>query len=645
MAKQLAITGSLFNKNYSDVKGLEKAIYLIADFTIKANASTVKVFYGSEGESKGPIDKALKKGLIPIFKEISSVDFCNLITYLVSQTTGNSGFNPNKPPETEEGRELWLIQKEAFELQLFIDKNLGQIADVLTPDSTLRLTDLLNFTAETIQTKINVIIEEFQKKIQSEQQSVSDGQLNQFIKVLRRLNKLQFILSASSDILSALGSNLNIGNAQKAINTLNKVRQTLILIQAINNPGAALALVNQVSGGLIQDQISKISQIIPIDKLIPLLNKCLKQAKNINSTGQKILGQIRTIQFFIKIAVVVIKVFSVIKTFFTKGFQLPNLYTTVSVTTTVSNIVEESLGEGTKKLILRLEQINYTLGLIVNYCTFLLAGINEILILLNAIKLNIESCQNVDDDLKQEINNTINSLSSTRDQLQTFINAVNSPINRPDTTFGGYTIEIITEQVVDEAINLRRRYGIARGKNNIIAVQSTPTFASLDLIIINEVKTLLVAQGLVKASPLGLTVETLSTISESLNYLEDQSITADSLQPDVDADAEDGGLGVQDFVNNLPGGRKLRRRVRNRLIKNNEKLIKDLKSADPTLGSNEKLIKQKQTETNKLKIEKLEDQKSDLQKLLLLSPALAPAIIIKIKAIDREISELKNKSK
>lgn len=644
MAKQLAITGSLFNKNYSDVKGLEKAVYLIADFTIKANASTVKVFYGSEGESKGPIDKALKKGLIPVFKEISSVDFCNLITYLISQTSQNIGFNPNKKPEGEAG-DLWLIQKEAFELQLFIDKNLGQISDVLTPDATLRLTDLLNFTAETINTKINVIIEEYNKKIQSNEQSVSQSELNQFIKVYKRLFKLQFFLSTSAEILSTLGSNLNIGNAQKAINTINKVRQTLILIQAINNPAAALAVVNQVGGGLIQDQISRISKIIPVDKLIPLLNKCLKQAKNINSTGQKILGQIRTIQFFIKIAVTVIKVFSVIKQFFTKGFQLPNLYTTVSVTTTVSNIVEESLGEGTKKLILRLEQINYTLGLIVNYCTFLLAGINEILLLLNAIKLNIESCSNVDDDLKQEINTTINNLSNTRDQLQTFINAVNSPINRPDTSFGGYTIEIITEQVVDEAINLRRRYGIARGKNNIIAVQSTPTFASLDLIIINEVKTLLVAQGLVKASPLGLTVDTISTISESLNYLEDQSITTDSLQPEVDTDTEEAGIGIQDFVNNLPGGRKLRRRVRNRLIRDNEKLIRNLKAADPTLGSNAKLIQQKEAETIKLRIEKLEDQKSSLQKLLLLSPPLAPGIIIKIKAIDKEIAELKNKAK
>ena len=36
---------------------------------------------------------------------------------------------------------------------------------------------------------------------------------------------------------------------------------------------------------------------------------------------------------------------------------------------------------------------------------------------------------------------------------------------------GNYNIEIVTEQIVDEGINLKRRYGIAIGSDNIIAVQ------------------------------------------------------------------------------------------------------------------------------------------------------------------------------
>lgn len=640
-------------KNVGQTKGLESVIYLIANFTLKADNATRLTFYGGlfsqkDGvviyNPKNPIDKALQKGLIKVLQDISSVDFCNLITYLISQS-GGGGFNPKEKPEGGNALKLWNIQFEAYKLQLFIDKNLGEIGDILTPDATLRLTDLLSFTADTLNNKINAVIEEFKKELESEEGLTLD-EYTKLNKQFQKLFVMQTVLSASAQVLETLGSNVTIGNFQKAINTINKVRSALVLILGIKNPAALLSFANQLSGGAIQNQFAELNKSIPVDKLIPLLKKCLKQANNINSTGQKILGQIRTIQFFVKIAIVLIKVFSIIKKFFTVGFQLPNLFTTVSVTTTVSNVVEEQLGEGTKKLILRLEQINYTLGLIYNFCNVLLVGVNEILILLNTIKLNIESCQNVDDDLKNDLLNTINSLTNTRNQIQTFVNAVNSPVNKPNNTFGEYTIEIITEQVVDEGINLKRRFGIARGKNNIIAVQSTPTFASLDLIIINEVKTLLVAQGLVSADPLTLTGETLSTISESLSYLEDQSINIDTLEtPDISIEGEE-STGLQTFVNNLPGGKALRKKVRNRLIKSNEKLIKDLRRADPSSTGTENLIKQKEQETNKLKIEKLEDQKSSLQKLLLLSgPVGAVPIIAKIKAIDNEIKALKNSIK
>lgn len=645
---------SLF-KDAGKTKGLERVIYLIADFTLKADTATRLTLYGGLFREKNgvviynpknPIDKALERGLIKVLQDISSVDFCNLINYLISQS-GGGGFNLNKKPDGGNALKLWNIQFEAYKLQLIIDNTLGEIGDALTPDATIRLTDLLNVIVDIINNKILVIIEEFKKDLQSGK-TINSSEYDELNRRFKKLFVMQLVLSASADVLESIGSNLDIGSFQKGLNIINKVRSSLILILGIKNPAAVLALANQFSGGAVQDQLAKINQSIPVDKLIPLLKKCLKQANNINSTGQKILGQIRTIQFFVKIAITIIKVFSVIKKFFTVGFQLPNLFTTVSVTTTVSNVVEEQLGEGTKKLLLRLEQINYTLGLIFNFCNVLLAGVNEILQLLNAIKLNIESCQNISDDLKEELSNTIANLSSTRDQIQTFVNAVNSPVNRPDNTFGGYTIEIVTEQVVDEGINLKRRFGIARGKNNIIAVQSTPTFASLDLIIINEVKTLLVAQGLVSSDPLALTGETLLTISESLVYLEDQSVNINSLETaEIGIETEE-GTGLQTFVNNLPGGKALRKKVRNRLIKSNEKLISDLRRADPSSTGSEKFIKQKEVETNKLKIEKLEDQKSTLQKALLLSaanPIQAATIIAKIKAIDNDIKDLKNKLK
>lgn len=651
------------------LSGLEKIINLIKTFILSASFSVNGILYGKatqkeqtqngiqpesvrKSKKKNPIEKALEKGLIEVLKDLSSVDFCNILNYLAN-SIGGSGFNPRERPAGGFALAVWNIQNEAYKLQIRIDRDLGEITGALSADSTLRLTDLIIFASNTIRNKISNSISESQIQFQLNQQGgISDPKIEKYFK---RLFYLQLGLDTSAEILESIGSNITVGRAQKAVKAINKIRSTLILIQGLNNPAAILSLGNQLSGGAIQEEIARINRLIPLESLVKFLKWCLKLCANINSVGQKVLGSIKTIQFFVKILTTVIKVFTVIRRFFLIGFQLPNAFTTVSVTNTASNIVEELLNQkGIKKLIERLDQINSTLCVIVNFVNALLLAINEIIPILRAILLNIESCKNIDDSLKEELSNVIDDLTNTRDSLQGFINSVSETSNQVTRSFGKYTIDIITEEVVDEAINLRRRYGIARGLNGIIVVQSTPTFASLDLIIINEVKALLISKGLVNVGSIGLSSEDLAVVSESISYLGEESITIDTLdslaietpEPVTTAEDEDSeDLQLGEFIDNLPGGRKLRKRVRNKLIKNNETLIKNLKETDPSSSGTQKIIQQKEAETNKLKIEKLEDQKKDLKKLLLITPGAAFIILGKIKKIDNQIKALKNNQK
>jgi hypothetical protein len=649
------------------LSGLEKIINSIKKIVLGASFYLNDIIYGKalvkeqtaigsqpssvrKSKKPNPIDRALEKGLIEVLNDLSSVDFCNLLNYLVN-SIGGGGFNPKERPSGGFALTVWNIQNEAYKLQLRIDKDLGEITGNLSPDATLRLTDLLGFISNSIRNKIAASISESQIQFQITSKGAVEFSDPEVEKYFKRLFYLQAILNTSADILESLGSNLTIASAQKAVNTINKLRAALILIQGLNNPAAALTFINQLSGGALQDQFAKINKLIPVQSLVPLLKKCIKICENVNSVGQKILGSLTTIQFFIKIATTVIKVLTIIRTFFLIQFQLPNLYTTVSATTTASNTVEQILNQkGIKKLVERLDQINSTLCIIINFVNTLLLTINQIIPALRAILLNIQSCNNIDDSLKQDLSNTIDNLTNTRNRLQDFINSVNSAANQVSNSFGEYTIEIVTEQVVDESINLKRRFGIARGKNNIIAVQSTPTFASLDLIIINEVKALLVSKGLVNVGLTGISVDDLAIISESITYLGDQSITLENLDsvsletPEIEDDEDGDNLQLGSFVDNLPGGRRLRRKVRNKLIKNNEALIKNLKSSDPSSTGTQKIIKQKELETNKLKIQKLEDQKKDLQKLLLI-PGTSPLVLAKIKDIDNQINKLKNNQK
>lgn len=336
---------------------------------------------------------------------------------------------------------------------------------------------------------------------------------------------------------------------------------------------------------------------------------------------------------------------------FLKFLQVPSIFTTLGATLGFTEIQQQTIKNFIDKLFQRLGQINAVLGLLVAFVENLLIVINNIVNKLRIMLLNLEQCSNVDKELIQDFVNTINNLEETRTELQTFINTYNANKKLIDTRFGNYNIEIVTEQIVDEGINLKRRFGIARGTDGVIAVQSTPTFASLDQIIINEVKVLLVSKGFVKSSLEGMSAEQISAILDAAQFLEEGAFDPESLNmsPDLTleiSEEDSESLGLQSFVDNLPGGKKLRKKMRQQMIKSNQDLIKDLRSGDPNSKYSQKIIKEKEQETIKLKIEDLQAERDKLKKLLLVpSPVGYPVILKKIAEIDREIIKLKNSLK
>jgi hypothetical protein len=208
---------------------------------------------------------------------------------------------------------------------------------------------------------------------------------------------------------------------------------------------------------------------------------------------------------------------------------------------------------------------------------------------LNLILLNLENCNNLDPSLAEEVKVTVNNLIKTSNGLQQFLDTYNDNTKKLESNFGNYTIKIITEEVTDEGISLKRRYGIALDSNENKAVESTPTFASLDQIIINEVKVLLVSQGLVASDIKSMSAEDIQTITDSLNYLEDGEVDIQNLGistvstsiDDPDNENVDLGLGLNAFVNNLPGGKAMRKRMRKILGEQAGQLKSDLNSVDP----------------------------------------------------------------
>lgn len=551
-------------------KGLEKAIGIIAAFIIDAQNKTNQIVYGKyalEETDGNAIQRALDKGILNILDIVTSVDFCNLINYAINQSPEGSSFDPDKKPDNEDplARKKWQLQNTAFQIQKIIDGYKSSYADAENPESKNALFNLV----QDIKSAINKII--------SDSGGLNDSQIRgAFPEVSLISNYLQNVLGYF-DRYSNI-NNINSKELQKFLSTIDKIRAVCITITSLKSVKGGLSIIDTFSGGKVQQEIAKISNLIPVEKLIPLLRSLLKTANNIISVGQKLIGYINTARAYIKIFLIIIKIIKIIISAL-KKLPLPNIYTTLGISNTTADLINKFSKDFVEKLIKRLQQINLVLNLIAIFATSLVAAMQQIVAKLNLILLNLDSCNRKDQALKDEINNTINSLQNTIKPLQEFLDQFNSASDKAQKQFGEYTIEIITEELTDEGIRLKRRYGIARGSNGIIVVQSTPTFASLDLIIINEVKFLLSSKGLIKSSIPVLSPNEFATVLESTKYLGEETINLENLDLNLteldSAIAQDSDLELATFTDNLPGGKALRKRVQKKLSDFNQKLKED----------------------------------------------------------------------
>ena len=637
--------GDKLNINTTTAKGLEKVIGIIASFIIKSQDSTNKIIYGdprkkfkNKTNNKGDVNQALNNGLLYVVDTLASVDLCNIINYALQQIPGGQPFDPTKPPPTDSvvERSKWTLQKAAYDTQIFIDKYYNTYADSNNIQSRIGLSDLVTQVSISLQEITSAVSQESANPVLLKSYPELSV-LNNFIdNAVGYFNKYTEVRSIPVD------------EVQKIISYIDKTRNVCIAIQGINSPATLINFADSTFNIGIQEQIKRVEKIINPARLIPLLKSILKTANNINSIGRKVLGYITTARAIIRIAVLLLKVFKIIIKFL-KALPIPSIFVTVGIQNIISDTLQEKVNKFVDKTVNRLNQINAVLTLIVIFVTNLLVAIDRIIQALKLMLMNLDACNNTDPDLIRDLNDTIDNLNGTRNDLQTFIDTYNNNANQVNKKFGKYTIEIITEQVTDEGINLKRRYGVGISPENTVVVQSTPTFASLDQIIINEVKVLLVSNGFVDSDLQSLTADQIQVLTESLNYLEEGDINIQEIETSIsqanfnnEADTE---IKLTQFVDNLAGGKALRKRVRKKMIKQNEVLVSELKESDPNGTYTSSVIKEKQNETNKLKIEDLEDQKKKLLATLAISvgnPVITAITIKKIKDIDIQINKLKN---
>ena len=248
------------------------------------------------------------------------------------------------------------------------------------------------------------------------------------------------------------------------------------------------------------------------------------------------------------------------------------MYFTYGAQSKISDI-KDAAKDNVSGLAKVLQAVNALLSITTIFVRYLLTNTVELQRRLQILLLNLELCESMQgSNVLDELKRTSEALRLLETQLGDYIKMYDSKTDPETAVFGTYDIRVIDEQVTEPSITNKRRRGIALDQNGFIVTQSDLTFATDATIIINEVKLKLMAAGLVQPTYATVDGTNLNIISESLNYIDNNDILQNDLniQTFDNGDTPDNldesqGLGLNAFLNNLSGGRRLRKRVRSAL--------------------------------------------------------------------------------
>jgi hypothetical protein len=428
----------------------------------KINSSLYTVFEGkhilsAEDRKDASASKKMQdigiSGLLDLFV---SIDLCNVLSYGANQLAdpnGNSNsFNPKKEPDNNASnlaKKKWKLQKKAYNIQKQIDGYYTQYGDTINKD------DLAKLVQDLITSLTNIL---------SGEDSIDDPELlDAFPEIALLNNYIQSVvgfLNINTDL-----RNVPNDTVKKVIKFVDGIRGACIKIQALSNPLSAG--INFLSPKL-RDDLSKIQKVIDPARIIPAIKTVSQSALAARNATNQIMSIVRVAQLFVRLGILLVKVFAVILAFLL-GIPIPSIFTTTGIQTAASSGYEK-LFKKLNDIFTDLKALSSLLTTIIKLCTTLSIQIGSIIDKINIVLINLEACNNAPTDLVLELKNIRDDLKNSQNELNNFVDNYNKKKEISNNKFGNYTISIITEQVVNPAIKLVRRYGVALDSDGKIAV-------------------------------------------------------------------------------------------------------------------------------------------------------------------------------
>jgi hypothetical protein len=418
--------------------GIEKAIIVAGKTINEIRAKMDDLFYGKfeiaaaeESDAVNPMTgfkETLDKGIFFVMDKLLEVDMCNILEYALNQIPGGKTFDPNVNPDTITdplARKKYEIQLKAYQVQVLIDDFYSLYGDNNTSKKKSALVGLIKKVRTILEEVLGIPPEQVlspEQQIEQEASGLSVGdslQTNAQVQSARELfsadglrdaelvaafPELQLFSNFMEDVYRVFNKYSDVRNfpsqdVQKALKKIDDVRTIAISIQNLTTVSGAINLADRFLDGRISKFIKMISKIIDPKKIIPFLKTIIDVCRIIIRIANQILRIISFFSNIISLFLLLVKVFWILRKFFL-AVPIPNVFTTVGVTTLASDTLNEIVKEkGFLFFLKRLKQINQLLQTIIGFLRSLVTKLFTLVEKITALIFNIESCYSDPNDL------------------------------------------------------------------------------------------------------------------------------------------------------------------------------------------------------------------------------------------------------
>jgi len=528
-------------------------------------------------EASNAVGSFVQSGLFNALDALNSVDLCNVLTYLTDMINIKKKPRPPRPTWTAAQTALYTLQDAAAQVQTQIDKytaypNVFIGSYVGTGPNAVPINQAVSqsgapalggtqVTAYNTYFLMQAIKDSFDLSGRTTGSIFSAEDVTLLSTVPGLGGNLNFI-DDFIGVINKYSDYRNIPNSelQKIINQISKVRSVCVTIQNLDFKNA-LALIGNFLGTDIRAQIQKLSAFLDPTGIIKELKAINDALRGFIKIARQVQGVLALGQFLIKLALVFNKVFKFIQQFILNSPLPANLQPVGAISRLEAARIKAK--DETDGISVLLKTINSLLQVAVTFIRYILANTNELLVRLNILLVNLQACEAVkNSDVVAQLQETRDNLITLQSEFAAYITQYDSKVNINNKMFGGYDIRVVDEELTERSITNKRRRGIALDTRGQIVAQSDLTFATNTSVIIAEVQQKLMALGLVDSGVGLLDTATLSTIAESINFLDSNDVAEDDLNIDrsaADSAATAQSLNLNTFIGKLPGGELFKR--------------------------------------------------------------------------------------